>query len=92
MKDQTPDTGKRGQGIALRGMVVKYCSCGHPIGVETTSDPCRFYDSGNWNRQIEACPSCHRVIEEAGLDFSQKQKARLGQVYWLIRSWAREAS
>jgi hypothetical protein len=91
MTDESPDTGKRGQGIVLRGIVLKYCSCGHPIGVETPSEPCRFYDSGDWNRPVETCPSCHRLIEEAGLDFSEEQRARLGQVYDFLLGLAHKA-
>jgi hypothetical protein len=93
MTDESSDTGKRVQGMVVGGMVwLKYCSCGHPIGVEKTGDLCRFYDSGDRNRPVEACPSCHRLIEEAELEFSEEQAACLARAYRLLRSLAREAS
>ena len=87
MTDELSNTGEHGQGIKHRGMMwYQYCSCGHPIGMEKTGDLCRFYDNWDWNRQVETCPSCHCVIEEAGLDFSEEQSACLGRVYdYLVR-------
>jgi hypothetical protein len=89
--DASSDTGKCIGGMIARGMVLKYCRCGHPIGIEHPSDPYRFYDSGDWNKQVETCPSCGCVIEAEGLDFSEEQAACLARVYRLLRSWAREA-
>ena len=92
MTDELPDTGEHGQGIERRGMMWhQYCSCGHPIGMEKTGDLCRFYDNWDWNRQVETCPSCLRVIEKAGLDFSEEQAACLARAYRLLRTWAQEA-
>ena len=92
MTDELPDTGEHGQGIVSRGlMLLQYCSCGHPIGVETAGDLRRFYDSGDRSRPVETCPSCHCLIEEAGLNFSEEQSACLARVYRLLRIWAQEA-
>jgi hypothetical protein len=78
--------------IALRGMLVKFCSCGYPIGVETTSDPYRFYAGGDWNSPVEACPSCHQLIEADRLDFSEEQAACLASAYRYLRTLARRAN
>ena len=91
MTNELPDTGKRTQGMVGRHMLYRYCSCGHPIGIEKTSDPHRFYDRWDWNEQVETCPSCGRLIEASELEFSEEQLACLDRVYRRLCSLAREA-
>ena len=89
---KSPDEGKRAKGIVLRGMLLKYCGCGHPIGIETTRDPHRFYDGGDWDCPVEACPSCGRLIEADRLEFSEEQAACLGRAYRYLLGLARASS
>ena len=43
-----------------------------------------FYDSFDWQKPIEICPSCQVVIEAQNLVFSEEQSAALGRVYRII--------
>jgi hypothetical protein len=72
-------------------MLYKYCQCGHPIGMEMSTDGPPFYDGFDWDKPIDTCPSCHKPITNGGLEFSAEQSACLHDVYQMLLKWARES-
>lgn len=71
-------------------MLYKYCPCGHPVGVEMATNAPPFYDNFDWDKPIDTCPSCHKLIKASELDFNEEQLDCLQEVCRMLLKWANE--
>ena len=62
-------------------MGLKYCPCGHSIGVETVCDPPRFYDQHDWNAPVTHCPACNALLTVDMLVYSEEQEEVFAKAY-----------
>ncbi len=71
----------------------KYCvECGHKVGLMKHSAPPQFFDEGDRQQPISACPNCNTPLKEADdVDLNDHQRSVLGKVYGILIQVAHEA-
>lgn len=69
-----------------------YCvKCGHQIGAQLNSGLLQFFEEGNRQKPISACPACQTPLKGGGdVDFSEKQRATLHSLFRVLLQGIKE--